>query len=176
MQDYLAWLDLEMTGLDPDQNTIIEIAVIITDADLNIIDQMPEIAIYQSPEILNNLDNWNKTNHHQSGLIEKVQNSKINLKQAEKITLDFVKKHLAKNQSPLCGNSIGQDRRFLSQYMPELEQYFHYRNIDVSTIKELAKRWYKDLTFKKQNNHRALLDIQESINELKFYRQYVFKK
>ena len=137
----LVWLDLEMTGLEPDSDVIIEIATVVTDKDLNVLAHGPVIAIHQSDETLAAMDEWNQKHHGQSGLIERVKNSAINTKQAELETLEFLKQWLPANTSPLCGNSIGQDRRFLVRYMPKLEAFFHYRNIDVSTVKELAARW-----------------------------------
>ncbi len=170
----LIWIDLEMSGLNPITDVIIEIACVITDKDLNMIDESPSIAIYQDDKILNNMDKWNTNQHAKSGLIARVRESKINEKQAEKIILDFVKKHVAKKTSPMCGNSICQDRRFLANYMPELEKYFHYRHIDVSTLKELAKRWKSEIikNSNKESSHLALSDIYDSINELKFYRKH----
>jgi len=171
----LIWLDLEMTGLDPTTCKIIEIACIITDKELNIIAEAPNLIIYQSPEILQQMDDWCTTTHTNSGLIEQVVTSNITEIQAEQIMLDFVSKHVKKGDSPMCGNTIGQDRRFLRKYMPVFESYFHYRNLDVSTLKILAKLWTNLTQVSKNTNHRALDDVRESINELKYYRMHLFK-
>lgn len=170
----LVWIDLEMTGLDPDKDLIIEIATIITDAQLNIIEEGPVIAVHQSDEVLDGMDEWNTRTHNATGLVERVKASKISERTAELQTLEFIQKHVPKNASPLCGNSICQDRRFLYRYMPELESWVHYRNLDVSSIKELAKRWRPDIAngFKKANTHKALDDIRESIDELKYFREH----
>lgn len=175
--DRLIWIDLEMTGLQVDKDTIIEIATIVTDASLTIVGEGPCLVIHQSDNILNGMDEWNTTHHTQSGLVEKVRNSKITLKMAEAQTIEFLRQHVKPGISPMCGNSICQDRRFLSRYMPELEQYFHYRQIDVSTIKELARRWNPDIVMKKEENsqHRALHDVKESIAELRHYREFWLK-
>lgn len=172
----LIWVDLEMTGLDPQTDRIIEIATLITDDQLTIIGQGPVIAIKQSDAQLAAMDEWNQTHHGQSGLIERVKESQYTEQQAMKETLSFIEKYVPQGVSPMCGNSIGQDRRFLNRYMPELENYFHYRNIDVSTIKELVNRWKPEIMkeFTKKNTHQALQDIQESIAELQFYRSKVF--
>lgn len=172
--NHLIWLDLEMTGLNPNHDEILEIAMVITDSDLNIIAEMPSIAIKHSPELFNHLDEWNTKHHTASGLIERCLKSEINMAEAEQKALSFVKEYLSPNISPMCGNSIGQDRRFLFRLMPQLERFFHYRNIDVSTIKELAKRWYPNIEFQKKNLHTALSDIHESIAELRFYREKLF--
>jgi oligoribonuclease len=172
----LVWMDLEMTGLEPDTDQIIEIATVITDSQLNIIAEGPVLAITQSLETLEAMDEWNTTHHSQSGLWDRVLNESVSLEEAEKLSLDFIKEHCDLKTSPLCGNSIGQDRRFLYKYMPTLSEYLHYRNVDVSTIKELSKRWYPDFSsFKKAGVHRALDDILESINELKYYKDSLFK-
>jgi oligoribonuclease len=173
----LVWLDLEMTGLDIKKDRIIEIATIVTDTHLNILEEGPVLAIHQSEMIINNMNEWNKKHHGASGLIDRVLESKIKDKHAEKMTLDFLKKWIVEGKSPLCGNTIWQDRRFLEKYMPELCNYFHYRQIDVSSIKELCRRWRPDLAKgkKKKNKHRALDDIRESIEELKYYRDYFFE-
>lgn len=172
----LIWIDLEMTGLNPDTDRILEIACVITDKNLNIIDSSEAIAINQSQEILNNMDEWNTEHHTNSGLISRVQNSCINDSQAEEIMLKFIELYVPEKKSPICGNSICQDRRFLYRYMPKLENYFHYRNLDVSTIKILARSWFPKITktYKKQTQHQALSDIYDSINELKFYRETIF--
>ena len=173
----LIWIDLEMTGLDPDNDLIIEIATVITDKHLNILAEGPVIAVHQSDEVLAAMDDWNQKHHGESGLIERVKNSSISTADAEAQTLAFVKQWLPAKTSPICGNSIGQDRRFLYRHMPELEGFFHYRNLDVSTVKELAARWAPQLKdgFTKKAAHKALDDIIESIDELKYYRQHFFK-
>ncbi len=168
----LVWIDLEMTGLSPSRDRIIEIATIITDAHLNLIEEGPVMAISQPLTRLVKMDEWNTRTHTESGLVNRVRESELSESDAERITLKFIAKHVPGNHSPLCGNSICQDRRFLAAYMPKLESYMHYRNLDVSSIKELVVRWRPDLLteFKKNNTHRALDDIRESIAELKFYR------
>ncbi|MGI9311347.1 MAG: oligoribonuclease [bacterium] len=168
----LVWIDLEMTGLSPQQDRIIEIATVVTDPHLNVIEEGPVMAIHQSLTRLAEMDEWNTRTHTESGLVNRVKESDIDEAAAERATLAFIAKHVPGNHSPLCGNSICQDRRFLALYMPKLESYLHYRNLDVSTLKELALRWRPDLpgAFKKNNAHRALDDIRESIAELKFYR------
>ena len=172
----LVWMDLEMTGLDPDKDTIIEMATLITDAELNIIATGPELVIKQDANRFESMDSWNREHHTKSGLWAKVLASKVALEEAEGLTLDFIKQHCSLKESPLCGNSIWQDRRFLVRYMQTLEAYLHYRLVDVSTIKELAGRWYPKHKFKKpKGSHRALDDIQESLDELRFYRQTFFK-
>ncbi|GAA5191552.1 oligoribonuclease [Ferrimonas gelatinilytica] len=173
----LIWIDLEMTGLDPDQNTIIEIATIVTDSQLKVLAEGPVIAIHQSQSELDKMDEWNQRTHGGSGLVERVQHSQIDLVEAERQTLAFLEQWVPQGASPICGNSIAQDRRFLVKYMPQLESYFHYRYLDVSTIKELTRRWKPELLeqFSKSGSHQALDDIRESIAELEFYRQTVFK-
>ena len=174
--DNLVWIDCEFTGLDPDENRIIEIATIITDSELNIIAEGPSIEINQPDELLDSMDEWNTTHHTQSVLVEKVRASEVGDKEAERITLEFVKLHTAPGKSPLCGNTISQDRRFLRRYMPELHDHIHYRSIDVSTIKELATRWNTDLSpMAKTGGHRALDDIRESVHELEYYREHIFQ-
>jgi oligoribonuclease len=177
MNNNLIWIDLEMTGLDPETDTIIEIATVVTDSDLNVIAEGPEIVIHESKQKMDSMDEWCVKHHRESGLTERVLNSTISCAQAEQETLAFLKKWTELGASPLCGNSIGQDRRFLVRYMKELESYFHYRNIDVSTIKELGRRWAPEMTksHKKQGTHLAMLDIQESISEMKHYRKHFFK-
>jgi oligoribonuclease len=167
-------MDLEMTGLDPEDNVIIEIATIITDDQLNIVAEGPVIAVHQPDSELDKMDDWNVKTHGNSGLVERVKASKISMAEAEKQTLDFIAQHVKKGHSPLCGNSIHQDRRFLVKQMPQLEEYVHYRNIDVSTLKELAKRWKPSILpgFKKGGSHKALDDILESIAEMKYYREH----
>jgi oligoribonuclease len=166
-----------MTGLNPDTDLIIEIATIVTDKELNILAQGPVIAVHQSDAALAAMDDWNQLHHGQSGLIERVKASTIDDAEAERLTIEFLQQWVPANTSPICGNSIGQDRRFLVRYMPKLEAYFHYRNIDVSTLKELAARWAPALKdgFKKQTKHQALDDIIESIEELRYYREHFIK-
>lgn len=173
----LIWIDLEMTGLNPATDRIIEIATIVTDSNLNILAEGPVIAIHQSDELLALMDDWNKNTHGKSGLIERVRQSTVNEQQAEQQTIEFLKQWVPANSSPICGNTIGQDRRFLFNYMPNLESYFHYRYLDVSTIKELAKRWKPEILkgITKQSTHQALDDIRDSIAELIYYRQHFFK-
>lgn len=173
----LVWIDLEMTGLDPDKERIIEMATIVTDAELNVVAEGPVIAIHQPDSLLAAMDEWCTRTHGASGLTERVRQSTISEAEAEQQTLAFLKQYVAPGQSPLCGNSIGQDRRFLVKYMPELEGFFHYRNLDVSTIKELARRWRPDILagVKKQGSHLALDDIRDSINELRHYREHFFR-
>lgn len=175
--DNLIWLDMEMTGLLPDSDRIIELAVVVTDADLNVIAESPVIVVHQSDEVLDGMDAWNKGTHGRSGLIEKVKASTTNEEQATAQMIDFLKLHVPAGKSPMCGNSICQDRRFMARYMPELEKYFHYRNLDVSTFKELARRWKPEIYsgFKKASKHEALADIYESIDELKYYREHFIK-
>lgn len=174
---HLIWIDLEMTGLNPDTDLIIEIATIVTDKELNILAEGPVIALHQSDAALAAMDDWNQLHHGQSGLIERVKASTIDDAEAERLTIEFLQQWVPANTSPICGNSIGQDRRFLRRYMPKLEAYFHYRNIDVSTLKELAARWAPALKegFKKQTKHQALDDIIESIEELRYYREHFIK-
>lgn len=173
----LVWMDLEMTGLDTVNDHILEIATIITDADLNIVAHGPVLAIHQSEEVLSGMDEWNVRTHSSSGLLDRVRKSALATAEAEAQTLAFIQQYVPKNRSPLCGNSICQDRRFLARLMPQLESYLHYRNLDVSTLKELARRWKPALysAFEKQNTHRALDDILESIAELKHYREHFLR-
>lgn len=175
-QNNLVWLDMEMTGLDPNQNVVIEVAVVITDSELNILAESPSYAILQPDTELAKMDKWNVSTHTRSGLLERIASSGIELAEAEKQILKLLKKHVAKGSSPLCGNTIHQDRKFMVLYMPILEEYLHYRNIDVSSIKELARRWNPSIYdgFKKHNKHEALADIHESIEELKYYRQHLW--
>lgn len=176
-QQRLIWLDLEMTGLHPQRDQILEIATIITDGALRVIAEGPNLAIYQPEAVLNQMDDWCKVQHSKSGLVARVQESKISVGDAEKLTLDFIKQHVKPKESPMCGNTIYQDRRFLFQWMPELEAYFHYRNLDVSTVKELAKIWAPSVynSLDKKGNHLALDDIKESIAELRHYHDHFFK-
>ena len=174
---HLIWIDLEMTGLNPDSDLIIEIATVVTDKDLNILAQGPVLAVHQSDDALAAMDDWNQKHHGGSGLIDRVKASSINDSEAERLTIEFLKKWVPEHTSPICGNSIGQDRRFLYRYMPKLEAYFHYRNIDVSTLKELAARWAPEVKegFNKESTHQALQDIIESIEELRYYREHFIK-
>ncbi|MDF5812148.1 oligoribonuclease [Pseudomonas aeruginosa] len=173
----LIWIDLEMTGLDPDRDVIIEMATIVTDSDLNTLAEGPVIAIHQPEEILAGMDEWNTRQHGQSGLTQRVRESTVSMAEAEAQTLAFLEQWVPKRSSPICGNSICQDRRFLYRHMPGLEGYFHYRNLDVSTLKELAARWAPQVreSFKKGNTHLALDDIRESIAELRHYRDHFIK-
>ncbi|ELC7284439.1 MULTISPECIES: oligoribonuclease [Pseudomonas] len=173
----LIWIDLEMTGLDPDRDVIIEMATIVTDSDLNTLAEGPVIAIHQPEEILAGMDEWNTRQHGQSGLTQRVRESTVSMAEAEAQTLAFLEQWVPKCSSPICGNSICQDRRFLYRHMPRLEGYFHYRNLDVSTLKELAARWAPQVreSFKKGNTHLALDDIRESIAELRHYRDHFIK-
>ncbi|HCF3940368.1 TPA: oligoribonuclease [Pseudomonas aeruginosa] len=173
----LIWIDLEMTGLDPDRDVIIEMATIVTDSDLNTLAEGPVIAIHQPEEILTGMDEWNTRQHGQSGLTQRVRESTVSMAEAEAQTLAFLEQWVPKRSSPICGNSICQDRRFLYRHMPRLEGYFHYRNLDVSTLKELAARWAPQVreSFKKGNTHLALDDIRESIAELRHYRDHFIK-
>ena len=174
--DNLVWIDCEFTGLDPAENRIIEIATIITDSELNIIAEGPCLAINQPAGLLAGMDEWNTTHHTESGLVEKVLASEIDDAEAQRLTLEFVREHTNSKSSPLCGNTISQDRRFLRRYMPELHSHFHYRSIDVSTVKELAVRWNPDIpSMEKTGGHRALDDIRESVAELAYYRERIFK-
>jgi len=173
----LVWLDCEMTGLDPDAERLIEIAVVVTGPNLEPRVEGPVLVIHQSDEQLNKMDAWNKGTHGRSGLIDKVKASSLTEAEAEAQILEFLKRYVPKGVAPMCGNSIGQDRRFLVKYMPKLEAFFHYRNVDVSTFKELAKRWRPEVysSFKKQQKHTALADVHESIDELAHYREHFIK-
>ncbi len=176
--DNLIWIDLEMTGLDPENDRILEIATIVTDGQLNLIEEGPVMAIHHSDTVLENMNEWCIKTHAATGLTERVRQSSITLGEAEQLTLDFLKKHVDASASPMCGNTIGQDRRFLNRYMPELHDFFHYRNLDVSTLKELARRWKPELLeqFTKKGTHLAVEDIRESIEELRFYRQHFIRE
>lgn len=176
-ENNLIWIDLEMTGLDPDNDVIIEIATIVTDAYLNTLAEGPVMAVHQSDERLNGMDEWNTNQHGGSGLTERVRQSDVSAAQAEAATIEFLQEWVPAGKSPMCGNSICQDRRFLYRYMPELEAYFHYRNLDVSTLKELARRWQPSVLegVKKSSAHLALDDIRDSINELQHYREHFIK-
>ncbi len=175
--NHLIWIDLEMTGLDTRNDVIIEIATVVTDSELNIVAEGPVIAIHQSEERLAGMDEWNTRQHGQSGLVQRVRESRIDEAEAERQTLDFLRQYVPAKASPMCGNSICQDRRFLARCMPDLEDYFHYRNLDVSTIKELAKRWAPEVYkgFSKESSHLALDDIKDSIDELRYYREHFFR-
>ncbi|MFP1681460.1 oligoribonuclease [Alloalcanivorax sp. C16-1] len=176
-KDNLIWIDLEMTGLDPSHDRIIEIATIVTDAHLNVLAEGPVMAVRQSDALLEGMDEWNTRHHNNSGLVERVRRSDVDDAEAERRTLAFLEQYLAPGVSPMCGNSICQDRRFLANYMPGLEAFFHYRNLDVSTLKELARRWKPGILdgFQKANKHLALDDIRESIAELAYYREHLIQ-
>ena len=173
----LVWVDMEMTGLNPDTDRIIEVAVIVTDSDLNVLGEGPVFAIHQSDEILDGMDAWNKGTHGRSGLIERVKASTVTEAEAEVQLVEFLKEFVPPGKSPMGGNSICQDRRFMARTMPKLEEFFHYRNLDVSTLKELCRRWKPELVngFKKHQKHTALADILESIEELRYYREHFIK-
>lgn len=177
-QNNLIWLDMEMSGLLPDSDRILELAVVVTDAELNVLGESPVLVIHQSDAVLDGMDAWNKGTHGRSGLIEKVKASKLDEAAATQVMIDFLKQYVPANKSPMCGNSICQDRRFMARYMPDLEAYFHYRNLDVSVFKELARRWKPEIYsgFKKTGKHEALADIYESIDELKYYREHFIVK
>ncbi|MFC3396824.1 oligoribonuclease [Brenneria rubrifaciens] len=173
-ENNLIWIDLEMTGLNPEQDRIIEIATLVTDANLNVLAEGPVLAVHQSDSQLALMDDWNVRTHGASGLIDRVKASPVDEREAERVTLAFLQQWVPAGKSPICGNSIGQDRRFLFRYMPELEAYFHYRYLDVSTLKELARRWKPEILagFKKQGTHQAMDDIRESLAELAYYREH----
>lgn len=177
-KENLIWIDLEMTGLDPDQNKIIEIATVITDKDLTVLAEGPVLAIHQSDAVLAAMDEWNTRQHANSGLTERVRASTVTEKEGERSTLEFIRQYVDQGASPICGNSICQDRRFLIRHMPELAAFFHYRNLDVSTLKILAKLWLPEVgnRFEKKSVHLALADIHDSIRELRFYREHLFKR
>jgi len=176
-QNNLAWLDMEMTGLDPDRDRIIEMAIVITDSQLNTVAESPVLVLHQADSVLEGMDDWNKSTHARSGLIDKVKSSTLAEAEVEQRYLDFLAQYLPSRASPICGNSICQDRRFLARHMPRLEAYFHYRNLDVSTLKELVKRWKPELAkgLTKHGKHEALADIYESIEELKYYREHFIR-
>lgn len=176
-QNHLIWLDMEMTGLYPESNHIIEVAIVITDNELNTVAEGPTLVVHQSDSVLDAMDDWNKSTHAKSGLIERVKASTLNEAEVEARCLAFLKEYVPARTSPMCGNSICQDRRFMARWMPELEAYFHYRNLDVSTLKELARRWKPDMAkgVKKHGKHEALADIYESIEEMKHYREHFIK-
>lgn len=173
----LIWIDLEMTGLEPEKDRIIEIATVVTNSKLNILAEGPVLAIKQCDDLLEGMDNWNTKQHNQSGLVKRVKESSVTEAEAEQKTIEFLSKYISAGKSPMCGNSICQDRRFLWKYMPKLAQFFHYRNLDVSTLKELALRWKPEIAsgIKKQSQHLALEDIKDSINELIYYRDNFLK-
>lgn len=173
-QDNLIWLDMEMSGLLPDTDRILELAAVVTDAQLNVIAESPVLVVHQSDAVLDGMDAWNKGTHGRSGLIDKVKASTLDEEAATDAMLAFLKEHVPAGKSPMCGNSICQDRRFMARYMPRLEAFFHYRNLDVSVFKELSRRWRPDIYagFKKASRHEALADIYESIDELKYYREH----
>jgi len=177
-KDYLIWIDMEMTGLLPDVDRIIEIAVVVTDGNLNTIAEAPVLVVHQADLVLDGMDSWNKSTHGKSGLIDKVKASSLDDAMAEIKMLEFLEGYVPAQASPMCGNSICQDRRFLARWMPKLETYFHYRNLDVSTLKELAKRWKPEVAqgIKKHGKHEALADIYESIDEMRFYRENFIKE
>ncbi len=176
-QNALVWLDMEMTGLNPDSDRIIELAMVITNSNLEVIAEAPTWVVHQSDEVLNGMDEWNRNTHSRSGLTERVKASIMNDADVEQQALEFVRRYVPVRTSPMCGNSIGQDRRFMARYMPKLEEWFHYRNLDVSTLKELCKRWKPEVAkgLKKHGRHEALADVLESIDELKYYRENFLK-
>ena len=176
-QNNLIWLDMEMTGLSPENDRIIEVALVITDSQLNTVAEAPVLVVRQTDAVLDGMDNWNKSTHGRSGLIDKVKVSTLDERAVELRMLDFLKLHVPKSASPMCGNSVCQDRRFMAKAMPDLEAWFHYRNLDVSTLKELCKRWRPELAkgLVKHGKHEALADIYESIEELKYYREHFLK-
>jgi oligoribonuclease len=171
----LIWLDLEMSGLNPETDVILELAAIATDSDLNVLDELPEIVIHQDDSLFSKMDQWNQEHHKKSGLWARVQQSTTTLEECTNVFSKWLKKNTIKNKSSLCGNSIWQDRRFLVRYMPEVDEFLHYRMLDVSTLKILAQHWNKSLHFQKKGAHRALEDIKESIEELRYYREHFLK-
>ncbi len=175
---HLVWLDMEMSGLDPDKERILEVALVVTDKDLEVVEEGPVLVVHQPDAVLDAMDDWNKGTHGKSGLIDRVKASGLDEAEVEARMLAFMQRHVPERASPMCGNSICQDRRFLARHMPRLEAYFHYRNLDVSTLKELARRWRPGLVegFKKENSHTALADIRESIGELRHYREHFIRQ
>lgn len=177
-KENLIWIDLEMTGLDPDRDRVIEIASVVTDKELTVLAEGPVLAIHQADEVLAGMDEWNTRQHTSSGLVDRVRASTVTEREAESLTIEFLRQHVDQGASPICGNSICQDRRFLIRHMPELAAYFHYRNLDVSTLKILAKLWLPEVgsRFEKKSVHLALADIHDSIRELRFYREHLFRR
>jgi oligoribonuclease len=175
--DNLVWLDMEMTGLDPEVDGVLEVAMIVTDSDLEVVAVAPVFTVFQEDSVLATMDEWNVTHHTESGLLERVKSEGVAIEEAEERMLEFLRLHVDERASPLCGNSIGQDRRFIVKYLPRLDEFLHYRSIDVSTIKELARRWRPEVYggFEKSGRHQALEDVRESIDELKFYRERFFR-
>ncbi|MBP3438218.1 MAG: oligoribonuclease [Sutterella sp.] len=176
-EDNLIWIDMEMTGLQPEVNRVIEVAAVITDKELNILHEGPVVAVHQSDEVLSGMDDWNTETHTRSGLVKRVRESTIDETECERIFIETFRRFVPEGKSPMCGNTIGQDRRFMARWLPNLERYFHYRYVDVSTLKELARRWAPEhvKSFPKSTRHQALSDIQESIDELKHYRRTIMK-
>ncbi|MEP6608881.1 MAG: oligoribonuclease [Burkholderiaceae bacterium] len=172
----LVWVDMEMSGLNPDSDRVLEIAVVVTDSELDVIEEGPVLVIQQHSRVLDGMDRWNSATHARSGLIEKVRSSLLDEEHASSLLIEFLQSLVARGKSPMCGNSICQDRRFMARWMPRLEAFFHYRNVDVSTLKELARRWHPETvrSFEKKSRHEALADIYESIDELKHYRKQLF--
>lgn len=173
----LIWIDMEMSGLDPDADRVLEVAVVVTDSQLNTVAEAPVLVVHQAAAVLNAMDDWNKSTHAKSGLIERVKSSRLSEAAAEERMIAFLSEHVPSRASPMCGNTVHQDRRFMARHMPKLEAYFHYRNLDVSTLKELAKRWKPEIMagLTKHGKHEALADIQESIAELRYYREHFLK-
>jgi oligoribonuclease len=173
----LIWIDMEMSGLRPEEDRVLEVAIVITDSQLNTVAEAPVLVVGQDAAVLDGMDSWNKSTHSKSGLIDKVKASSFGEVEVEDQIVEFLKQHVPENTSPMCGNSICQDRRFLARWMPKLEAYFHYRNLDVSTLKELAKRWKPEVAngLTKHGKHEALADVYESIDELKYYREHFIK-
>ena len=176
-EDNLIWIDMEMTGLQPEVNRVIEVAAVIMDKELNILHEGPVVAVHQSDEVLSGMDDWNTETHTRSGLVKRVRESTIDETECERIFIETFRRFVPEGKSPMCGNTIGQDRRFMARWLPNLERYFHYRYVDVSTLKELARRWAPEhvKSFPKSTRHQALSDIQESIDELKHYRRTIMK-
>lgn len=177
-ETHLVWLDMEMSGLDPEKERILEVAVVVTTAQLELVAEGPVLVVHQPDSVLDGMDAWNKGTHGRSGLIDKVRQSTLTEAQAEEQLIAFLSQHVPAGKIPLCGNSIGQDRRFMVRYMPKLEAFFHYRSVDVSTLKELARRWKPEVvkSFQKKSRHEALADIHESIDELRHYRTHLFRE